>query len=135
VTFDAVEIAIKSWNDVFLNKSHNWVCLVFCSALTTGLSNRERFIASNETSSFGEKRYEKYYYYFDMNMFCVILTLCIAGVELTLSKSKLLRSVKLPFIDKLVFSIQLRLCTNTGPVSAINKIEMLLLLTVLIHIL
>lgn len=34
----------------------------------------------------------------------VILTLDIAGVELTLSKSKLLRSVKLPFIDKLVFS-------------------------------
>lgn len=136
MTFDAVEIAIKSWNDVFLNKSHSWVCLVFCSTLTTGLSNRERFMASNERSSFGEKRYEKYYYYyFDMNVFCEILTLCIAGVELTLSKSKLLRSVKLPFIDKLVFSIQLRLCTNTGPVSAINKMEMLLLLTILIYIL
>lgn len=62
------------------------------------------------------------YLTFNENMIIdfVILTLDIAGVELTLSKSKLLRSVKLPFIDKLVLSIKLRLCVNIGPVSAIN---------------
>lgn len=130
-TFDAVEIATKSWKDAFLYKSHSWVCLVFCSALTTGLSSSERFIASNERSSFGENRYTEnirklkcvHHHY---KCACIILTLCIAGVEFTLSKSKLLRSVKLPFIDIFVLSTQLRLWDNTGPVSAKkNKIQII----------